>query len=130
LRGLVRHGRDLPALALACLWVFGVIVAPVLHLALHASLASHSHATIVEHDGHRHTLPRAAEDDDTRDESPTDHGRGSPLHGDVAALFPAPAFVLPPFVAIGERAEPTPLEILHGLLPPPQSVARGPPTQA
>lgn len=128
----MRRGRELPALGLALLWTFGVIVAPALHLALHASAAPHAHGVqIVEHAGHRHETsvdPRV--DGASDDDDPIDHGRGSPLHGDVAALFPAPAFVLPPFVAIGERAQPSPLEALHAILAPPLYVARGPPRRA
>ncbi len=130
---LVRRGRELPALGLVALWVFGAIVAPLVHIGLHGSLAPHTHdGSVAEatscHEDHCHDAPAASDVGQADDESPTDHGRGSQLHGDLAALFPAPALVIPPFVAIGERARPGALgEVVDALAPPP-SIARGPPT--
>ncbi|MBN8609540.1 MAG: hypothetical protein J0L92_03095 [Deltaproteobacteria bacterium] len=128
---LVRRGRELPALGLALVWLFGVVIAPVLHLALHASLAPHTHAIASSdgdacHDDHCH---RALDHEDDDHEAPTDHGRGSALHGDVAALFPVPALVLPPFVAIGELSPPRAHDDIVEALTMPPSRARGPPTR-
>lgn len=138
LAGLVRRGRELPALGLVLVWLFGVVVAPLVHLALHASLGAHSHASVATddartaglcHDDHCHGAPDrdAVDRGEHDDEAPAGHGRGSALHGDVAALFPAPALVIPPFVAFGERACPEVREDLVEALPAPPSLARGPP---
>jgi hypothetical protein len=126
----VRRGRELPALGLVMVWLFGVVIAPVLHLALHASLAPHAHAIASTsgepcHDDHCH----AVIDHDDDDEAPADHGRGSALHGDVAALFPAPPFVLPPFVAISELSPPRQHDDVVDALALQPSRARGPPTR-
>lgn len=136
----MRRGRELPALGLALVWLFGVVVAPVLHLAMHASLAPHSHSvaeTAIEescHDGHCHDDDASEDgslDGDARSkDAPADHGRGSPLHGDVAALFPAPVLVVPPFVAMAERSMPPCSDDVVDALPAPPSLARGPPTHA
>ena len=133
LSGLVRRGRELPALGLLALWVFGVVVAPLVHLSLHGGLAPHTHETAAAeaascHDDHCHDAPAASDVEQDDDESPADHGRGSQLHGELAALFPAPALVIPPFVAIGERAEPGALGDVVDALAPPPLIARGPPT--
>lgn len=125
LSSLVRRGREIPALALAACWLCGLVLAPLAHLADHARLGVHSHAG--EHGEHEHPSRVATSDDGSGD--PIEHGRGSALHGDVAALFPSPAFLLPPFVPFGHRAEPAPLAELRGLLPPPVAVARGPPRE-
>jgi hypothetical protein len=133
---LVRLGREIPAIGLALVWLFGLVLAPLLHLTLHASLEAHAHGrpeTVLGtlrscHDGHCHRAERSAVEgraDD--DEAPAEHGRGSPLHGHVAALFPAPALVVPPFVAFGDRARPEPLAAVVDALPAPPSIARGPP---
>lgn len=132
----VGDARELPALGLALLWLFGVVVAPLVHLGLHAGLAPHEHTVGARapeahahvaacHDGHCHG--EVIDHDHGSDEAPADHGRGSPLHGDVAALFPAPAFVIPPFVAIGERAIPEALADVVEAPAPPSALARGPP---
>jgi len=115
------------------LWIFGVVVAPLVHIALHGSLALHTHDGAISHEAachedHCHDAPAALDGEQGEDEAPLDHGRGSQLHGDLAALFPAPALVIPPFVAIGERAQPVPLGDVVEALPPPPSLARGPPT--
>jgi hypothetical protein len=139
LAGLVRRGRELPALGLVLVWLFGVVVAPIVHLALHASLGAHSHASVASddargeglcHDDHCHEASSqsdAVDGGEHDDEAPADHGRGSALHGDVAALFPAPALVVPPFVAFGERTRPEVREDVVDALPAPPSLARGPP---
>lgn len=103
---------------------------------MHASLAPHVHAATLDertaeagscHDDHCHDAPTASGVEHGDDEAPADHGRGSQLHGDLAALFPAPALVIPPFVAIGERAQPAPIGAVVDALAPPVSLARGPP---
>ncbi|MBN8616651.1 MAG: hypothetical protein J0L92_39060, partial [Deltaproteobacteria bacterium] len=55
------------------------------------------------------------------------HGRGSLAHGDLAAVFPAPALLLPPFIAVGDRARPAELRGPIDALSPPPAIARGPP---
>jgi hypothetical protein len=134
----VGGARELPALGLALLWLLGVVVAPIVHLGLHGSLAPHEHGSTREnalethvaacHDGHCHG--EVIDHDHGADEAPADHGRGSPLHGDLAALFPAPPFVIPPFVAIGERAVPDALADVVEAPAPPSALARGPPLAA
>ncbi|MBN8611541.1 MAG: hypothetical protein J0L92_13195 [Deltaproteobacteria bacterium] len=104
--------------------MFGALVAPLVHLAAHATLARHSHAAVTCHDGHCHD---ASADDDSSD---GDHGRGSFAHGHLAALFPGPAFVIPPFIAMGDRARPTDLLAPLEALDAPRSTARGPPPTA
>ncbi|GAB4196283.1 MAG: hypothetical protein OHK0013_03290 [Sandaracinaceae bacterium] len=131
------HGaRELPSLFLASLWLAGVVGAPLVHLAQHARLAPHAHleagtlAHVAEragtcHDDHCHEdeVSRDASDD----EAPADHGRGSGLHGDVAALFPPPPFVIPPFVAIGLRAIAEVRDDVTDPAPASAPWARGPP---
>lgn len=116
-------------------WLFGVVLAPLVHLGLHATLAPHSHAPRPSaeaqcHEGHCHA-GRHDDEGVTRTpserERPAEHGRSSPLHGHVAALFPAPALVLPPFVAIGERAVVPSTDDVIDALPAPLGHARGPP---
>lgn len=122
---LLRRGRELPALALVGVWLFGVVLAPLLHLGWHDALAPHTHALFTHaaqeghddahghaHGGEGHVHADAGDDaaahanDDVAPDTdaPIDHGRGSLLHGDVAALFPAHALIEPPFVPVGLRA--------------------------
>ena len=128
----MRLGRELPALGLVGLWLFGAVLAPLVHIAMHGSLAPHSHGTSLEagscHDGHCHD--EDAHEATRSDDDPSEHGRGSLAHGDLAALFPAPALILPPFVAIGERARPAELCGVRDALAPPPTLARGPPAVA
>lgn len=139
----MRRGRELPALLLALVWIFGVVVAPALHLALHGSLSSHTHGAHASsrvdaatasstddcHEGHCHADPATIEADGS-DDAPADHGRGSLAHGDVAALFPAPALLIPPFVAIAERALPAAQDHVADAPSRVTHPARGPPTTA
>jgi hypothetical protein len=129
----IAGARELPALILTAIWLAGVVIAPIVHLAQHARLAPHAHvrvaADVACHDGHCHDS-QGVERRATDDEAPTDHGRGSPLHGDVAALFPAPPFVVPPFVAIGLRAVPETREDVTDPALAHAPWARGPPHAA
>jgi hypothetical protein len=123
--------RVLLTLVAAMLWLLGVEVAPNLHLALHDSLAAHTHegdATIFAHDGHTH---RVAKHRSPRDLAlDLEHGAHSLAHHHLA-LHPAPPPVLAPLPV---DVEPTIVE--QAAIVEPRSralvraIARGPPDLA
>jgi len=133
-----RTARTL-ALVAAVLWLAGVELVPNLHLALHDSLAAHTHegATTVfaphrHADGSDHRVVlRAGHRVRTRPSHDLalqlEHGAGSVAHH-AAALQPAPAPILAP-LPVDRRATTAP-EI--AIIEPssrvvPRAMARGPP---
>jgi hypothetical protein len=124
----VRAGRVVAASVALALWTFGAELGPSLHLALHATLAPHTHGASVPaqaeplacHDegvgAHCHRAPRrstrgwdrpADRHDAARSESPR-HGAGSLAHRAVAFLRPPPPLqplAESPFVALAPVSE-------------------------
>jgi hypothetical protein len=130
------------ALCAAVLWLLGVELVPNLHLALHASLAAHSHegdtTVFTPHrhaDGSEHRIVmRAGHRVRTRSAHDLavqlEHGAHSLAHH-AAALQPAPAAILAP-LPIDQR--PTVVAEIAIIVPSsrdvPRATARGPPRAA
>lgn len=77
--------------ALACgLWLFGFDLVPVAHMLFHEALDHHHH-------GHHHDDPPESGEQSS---TPSEHGKGSVAHRDLAANVPLPA--IPP---VGEAPE-------------------------
>jgi hypothetical protein len=135
------------ACAALTLWVLGAELAPSLHLALHASLAPHTHDAVPReasaearcHDEgsgqHCHRARRrstrgwdrpADAQDVARSREPA-HGDGSLAHRAIAFLRPAPGMaplVVAPFVALSPSFV---LPSLRGHAPARAPSTRGPP---
>jgi hypothetical protein len=139
-----RTRRTAPALALiaAVLWLVGVELVPNLHLALHDSLAAHSHeGDTTVFSPHRHAdgsehrvVMRAGHRVHTRSAHDLalqlEHGAHSLAHH-AAALQPAPAPVLAPLPIDRRPTEAAQIAIIEpSSRVVPRATARGPPLAA
>ena len=126
--GRSRRGRSgeraANALLLAVVWLFGMEIAPAVHLAGHHRIGAHTHGT----EAHAHAGAELQRDDEDG-KAPDDHGAGSLEHRAIAALTPAavvPPIDLAPIAELIELDAPGSIVGALGIAAP---HARGPPAR-
>lgn len=113
--------RAANAILLAVVWLFGMEIAPAVHLAQHDRLGEHSHGAEV----HAHSGAELQQDEGGT--PPRDHGAGTLQHRAIAALTPAaavPPIALAPIAELIELDAPRSIPGSLGIAAP---QARGPP---